>query len=210
MFFFVRYFIFFVGKPGQVIITLLFCLFFITSCASRDHIFQQLSPLPPEGICRVAVLPPVNRTEYLEGDILVYRVLQNNLTQRPGLLVSQEGDVRRQYHDARLQYGSVPTYEELRVIADRLGVQALILAEITGMHEINKGNLSFPALTGTVKLIDGRTGTTIWLSHQSSEGEQYRKVMHFGLVNTMTKLAGIVSDEIFDSWVKNGFGKCEN
>lgn len=186
----------------------MFCCLVAVSCAPKKHIFYQLAPLPTEGICQVAVLFPINMTDNDGGGILFYRVFQSHLHQLPGLNVSQEGDVRKQYKDLLLLYGAELTYEEIRVIASRLGVQALILAEITRMDETDSENRLLPALAVTVKLINARTGTIIWYSHLSRTGEQYRKVMHFGLVNTMTQLVAVVTKEIIDSWQEKGFGKC--
>ena len=164
------------------------------------------SPLPP--ICRIAVLPFVNHTDYDRGDLLVYRIFVAELNRRQGFTVVQEGDVRRIYRQMQLTPKESPGYEQTLVLADRLGVDALISGEIVAMHDEQRMKETEPVLAVDMKLLPAGA-TKPWLtSYHRRTGAEYRKVMHFGLVNTMTSLATVVSGEIVDAWLAKGLTPC--
>jgi hypothetical protein len=65
-----------------------------------------------------------------------------------------------------------------------------------------------PVLAVDMKLLPAGA-TKPWLtSYHRRTGAEYRKVMHFGLVNTMTSLAAVVSGEIVDAWLAKGLTPC--
>lgn len=162
----------------------------------------------PKPICRVAVLPFVNTTDYVQGDTIVYRIFVAELNRLAGFTVAQEGDVRRILRQMQLTPKEVPSYEQRRVLADRLGVDAIITGEIVAMHE-DEGTLETnPLLAVDLKLLATESNTTIITTYHSRRGKDYRKVMHFGLVNTITTLAVNVSDEILEIWSTKGVKPC--
>jgi len=164
--------------------------------------------LPQDTICRVAVLPFINNSEYNEGDLIAYRIFSSELVRTGKFQLAQEGDVRRIYQQLLLFPNQLPRLEQLRIIADRLDAQILITGTIVEMSEKNTGNNVNPTLTLNLQILDAESGRTLWLTHHKQEGKQYRKVMHFGLINTITGLVRIVSDEILELWYANGLKKC--
>jgi hypothetical protein len=66
-------------------------------------------------------------------------------------------------------------------------------------------------MTVYLEIVEADTGRTIvQINHQRS-GADYLKVMHFGLITTMTELSRAVSDEIINNLSAKGFeAKCLN
>lgn len=162
----------------------------------------------PKPICRIAVLPFVNTTDYVQGDVIVYRIFVAELNRLGGFTVAQEGDVRRIFRQMQLTPKEVPGYEQRHVLADRLGVDAIITGEIVAMHEEEGALETNPLLAVNLKLLTTESNTPMITTYHRRRGEDYRKVMHFGLVNTMTTLAVKVSDEILEIWFTKGVKPC--
>lgn len=183
-----------------------------TGCVSSSSApeLQSLHTSPAKPICRVAVLPFVNHTDYEQGDRIVYRIFVAELNRLGGFTVIQEGDVRKIFRQMKLSPKETPGYEQTLVLADRLGVDAMVSGEIVTMHEEQGAKETAPVLAVDMKLIPAGS-TRPWLTtYHRRSGEEYRKVMHFGLVNTMTALAALVSDEILDIWFTKGLIKCDS
>jgi len=162
----------------------------------------------PKPICKIAVLPFVNTTDYVQGDAIVYRIFVAELNRLGGFSVAQEGDVRRILRQMNLTPKEVPGYEQRLVLADRLGVDAIITGEIVAMHEDEGVQETNPLLAVDLKLLAMGSNTPVITTHHRRRGEDYRKVMHFGLVNTMTTLTVKVSDEILEIWFAKGVKPC--
>ena len=163
------------------------------------------TPLP---ICRIAVLPFVNNTDYVQGGAIVTRIFVAELNRLGGFTVVQEGDVRRILRQMQIAPKESPGYEQRRVLADRLGVDAIVSGEIVAMHEEVNTKETNPLLAVDLKLLAVGSNTPVITTYHSRRGEEYRKLMHFGMVNTMTSLAVMVSDEILEIWFAKGVKPC--
>ena len=94
--------------------------------------------------------------------------------------------------------------EKLRVIGNYLNVDVLIEGNIIELDEFEvKGN-TVPFMSVNIRLMDAATGRMLWSTYHRRVGEEYRKVMHFGMVNTVTRLAHRMSKEIIKRWIKEG------
>lgn len=162
----------------------------------------------PKPICKIAVLPFVNTTNYVQGDTIFYRIFVAELYRLGGFTVAQEGDVRRILRQMKVTPKEAPSYEQRLVLADRLGVDALITGEVIAMHEEEGLLETNPLLAVDLQLLATESNTPIITTYHRRRGEDYRKVMHFGLVNTMTSLAVKVSDEILEIWFAKGVKPC--
>lgn len=181
----------------------------LAGCGGHAPRVQALAPLPEQLSCRIAVLPMVNESDFDQGDILFYRVFVAELNKAGNFIVSQEGDVRDAYRQLRIHGGrNHPDTEQIRVIADRLNVQVLVLGNIIEMVEIDQDGHKSPLLSVRLQMLEANTGRTLSTTYHKRYGEQFRRVMHFGLVNTMTRLSHIVASEILTSWQKEGWGQC--
>lgn len=192
-----------------VIIPVLVCALVVAACVSSSPPdVQCLLKTPPRSICRIAVLPFVNHTGYSQGDLMLYRIFVAELNRRGGFTVIQEGDVRKIFRQMQLNPMESPGYEQTLVLADRLGVDAMISGEIVTMEEEAGMRETKPVLAVDMKVLPAGA-TRPWLTvHHRRTGAEYRKLLHFGLVNTMTSLAVLVSDEILDIWFAQGLTPC--
>lgn len=169
---------------------------------------QQLAR-PTTPICRIAVLPFVNQTDYGQGDIIFYRIFVAELSRRGGFTVVQEGDIRKIFRQMKLSPKDNPGHEQLTILADRLAVEAVISGEIVTMHEEQGTKETKPQLAVDLRLTPVGSAKPMFTTYHHRTGEDYRKVMHFGLINTMTDLAALVSDEILTLWQEKGLAPCD-
>jgi TolB-like protein len=190
-------------------IFLIILLAFLASCSQKRPNIIQLAPLP-DSICRVAVLPFINRTSYQDGDVVFYRVFLSMISEMNEFDIVPEGDIRRIYRQIRVAPGlRQPTYDQMRIIGDYLNADILISGTILQMKENVRSMEDIPYMTVNMEILDADSGTTIWSIYHDSNGEQYRKIMHFGLINTITQLTKQFSQEVLASWAAEGFkGKC--
>lgn len=183
-------------------------LFFVFSCSQKGPTLQKITQLPNGSLCRVAVLPFANNSGYAEADLIVYRIFSAELVRTGNFQLAQEGDIRGIFQQLMIYPNQTLRLEQLRIIADRLDAQILITGTIEEMSQKSSGNSLNPTLTIDLQIVEADSGRILWLTHHKSEGKQYRKVMHFGLVNTITELIRIVSNEIVELWYDNGLKKC--
>lgn len=195
-------------------IRVLFCLFIsvvLSACSGMDSptILKQ-GQLPDGGkICRIAVLPFVNQSEYGQAEDIFARVFSSELVNTGNYQVAQEGDVRKFYQQMQVLPNQGLSIEQLRALADRLGAQIIISGTVVEMKDRSDwGAVLEPSVAVVVRIIEGASGRTLWVTYIRREGEQYRKIMHFGLVNSITSLTKRVSSEIVEAWQKEGFYRC--
>jgi hypothetical protein len=179
-------------------------VFVLSGCGLPAPNLQQLAPIAQENICRMAILPFNNETSYGQGDIVIYRVFAAELSHMGNFMIVPEGDVHKVLHQMHIVPGRDLNIEQLRIVADRLQAQLLISANIIEMdEEVNAGGTN-PRLAVIFRIIDPESGRVLWVTYHRREGAQYRKIMHFGVVNTVTELVRRVSHEVVDYWFQVG------
>jgi len=185
-------------------------LFLSAACSSHLPNLEQLSPIPQD-VCRVVVLPFLNESDYMDGQLLLYRVFVSELVRSGNFILPLEGDVRKTFREIGLPYTEKMDLNQIRMIADRLDVDLVISGQIVEMEATQKGsNAVNPLLAVYFQIFSPDSGMIIWTTYHRREGLYYQKVMHFGVVNTITELARIISIEVMDQWYKNGLTPCEN
>jgi len=162
----------------------------------------------PEPLCRIAVLPLINTTKYQQGGTIVSRILSGELNRRGGFTLAQEGDVRRLLRQMQIAPKESPNPEQRRVLAERLGVEAIVVGEIITMHEEVGSPETNPQLALNLQLWAVDSKRPLITTYYSRRGADYRTVMHFGLINTMTSLAVKMADEIIEIWQAKGVKSC--
>ena len=172
---------------------------------------MKMAPLPDGGrVCQVAVLPFANQTRYSGGGPLLTRVFTSQFISSEVGQVALEGDVRKILMQLRVLPGQTPNIDQLKALADRLGVQFVIIGEIMEMRDKDRyGRRLDPALAVIVRIVDADSGRTFWTTYLKREGKNYQKIMHWGLENTITGLTDRVSKEIITAWRDGGLNKCE-
>ncbi len=162
--------------------------------------------MPEDGLCRVAVLPFTNGSDFRDGGVLLYRVFTAELAGQQDFELSQEGDIRAAYRQVRVSpYFGRLTFDQLRIIGDYLNVDVLIVGHISEMEEKMIKGKSIPFMTISLELRDAQTGRTLSSVHHRRDGNDYLKVMHFGIVTTTTELSHLISKEIIGDLAAKGF-----
>ncbi len=178
----------------------------LVSCASKSPSIQQHVSLSDKAVCRVAVLLFTNASGYRDGDVLFYRVFTAELARLQDFELVQEGDIRAAYRQIRVNPNTDRlSFDQLRIIGDYWDVQVAIQANILEMGEKYLQGKNFPFMTVRMDLIDAVTGRKLSTIHHQRSGEDYLKVMHFGLVSTTTELSHLISQEIINDLTTKGF-----
>lgn len=190
---------------------ILLCGLLGSGCAGsgRLPLHQQVAPLPSGSICRVAVLPFQNDSDFKFADTLVSRVFSAQLQASGDYLIVQDGDIKKIYQQMHILPGRVPTLEQLQIIANRVNAQALITGIVMEMRE-NRGehNTVNPLIVEEIQLRDGSSGETLWTVFHRRQGIDYQKTMHFGTIHTVTGLSRQMAEEIINLWFKKGLTQC--
>lgn len=190
------------------LVIFLWTVFALTGCGVKKPYVQEFSARGPADRQNIAVLPFVNRSGFPQGEKILYRLFLVGLVQQCNWHVALEGDVFKVYRQMRLKPWDIPDVEQLRVIAVRLGVDTLIVGEVLEMDEkVTQSGVS-PALSFQVRVYDGKSGLLQWSSLYRREGGDYQKVMHFGMVNTVSELGKKMVQEILGVWREKGLLAC--
>lgn len=176
-----------------------------SGCAANKPNLQRLTPLPAGKICRVAVLPFIDNSEFDQGGLVVTRVFTAEFARRGNYMVLPEGDVRNVYRHLRIPPGKMPDVEQIQILGNQMEAQLIVVGNIYDMEErTTDGYTANPVLALNLQLLDPKSGNIIWTTYHRREGAQYRTFMHFGLINTISELARRVSQEILEQWFSAG------
>ena len=184
--------------------------FLLSGCGTQVPIHRQLAPLPAGPICRVAVLPFINDSDYPLGDAIVNKVFATNFHKTGNYLILQEGDILKVYQQLQILPGIAPTLEQFQIIADRVNAQLLISGIVLEMREDRgeHGTL-IPVIIMEAQIRDGRNGEVLWTTLHRRQGSDYKKTMHFGTIHSVTGLSSQMAEEIINLWYKKGLKQCD-
>jgi len=171
---------------------------------------RQMAPMPPGPICRVAIVPFLNDSDFPLGDAIVQKVFTAQFQESGNYLVIQEGDILKIYQQLHLLPGVTPTPEQLQIVASRVNAQVLITGTVLEMRE-NRGEHGSvdPVLAVELQIRDGRSGDSLWTAYHRREGNDYQKAMHFGTIHTIPGLSRQMAVEIINLWQKKGLAQCD-
>ena len=191
-------------------LVMLFGVFFLNGCGTQMPLYRQLAPLPADPVCRVAVLPFLNDSDFPLGDAIVSKVFTMQFQDSGNYLVIQEGDILKVYQQLHILPGVAPTLDQLQIIANRVNAQLLITGIILEMREDRgeHGTVN-PMLIMDIQIRDGRSGETLWNTFHRRQGTDYKKTMHFGTIHTVTGLSRQMAEEIINLWFKKGLTQCD-
>lgn len=180
----------------------------LVGCGSKRPYLQEFSAAPYGSVCSVAVLPFGNKSGYRQANRIFYRIFSTEMIKFGGWHVALEGDVRQLYRQLHLKPWEAPNIEQIRVIASRLGVERVIAGDVLAMEEKVSKEFVNPSIEVQVRVYDGASGKLLLSTLHRREGKEYRTMMHFGLINTVTNLGRRVAQEILELWKKKGFSPC--
>ena len=122
-------------------------------------------------VCRVAVLPFANDSDYPLGDVMVKKIVMAELQEAGDYQVLQEGDVAKTFQQLRIYPGRMPNLEQMQIIADRLNAEILITGIILEMREDPWQYATInPKIVMEIQIRDGRNGETLWTAYHNRQG----------------------------------------
>jgi len=186
-------------------------LFFLAGCGFRETLpyHRVMAPFPTGQVCRVAVLPFANDSDFPLGDVMVKKIVMAELQDTGGYQVLQEGDIANTYQQLRLYPGRMPSLEQMQIIADRLDAEVLVTGIILEMREDPWRNATInPKIVMEIQIRDGRNGETLWTAYHNRQGADYTKTMHFGTIHSLAGLSRQMVQEIITLWYEKGLPQC--
>ena len=94
-----------------------------------------MADLPEGPICRVAVLPFLNKSAFPQAEIIVNKVFAAQLQTMSNYIFIQEGDVLAIYRKMHILPMRKPSREQLQIIASRIGAQLMFTGTVVEMRE---------------------------------------------------------------------------
>ncbi|WP_158508714.1 hypothetical protein [Thermosulfidibacter takaii] len=186
----------------------MFTSFLLFACGGKFPIVYKSQSLKKKRVCKLAVLPFYDETRYPMGGLFLYRIFIAKLVERNKYDVVTEGDVRRIMIQQKLLPGETPGLEFYLAIVENLGVDAVITGRVVEMEEVKEKHEVIPKLAFWLEVRDARNGEVLWSTYHKRSGEYYRKIMHFGVIHTLTALAAKMFDEVLDEWEKEVLEEC--
>jgi hypothetical protein len=201
------------GPAGRGLVLLLAGLacwaLLLPGCGGRRPHVQEFSALPAGAEARtIAVLPFANRSGYDQGGKIAQRLLVGELVRHCDWRLALEGDILKIYRQMRLRPWEIPSIEQLRVMAARLGADLLVAGEVLEMEEKAADGGASPLFAVQLRVYDGSSGLLLWSTLHRRQGSDYQQVMHFGMVNTVSAVGRKTTEEIVREWQKRGVLAC--
>ena len=130
-------------------------------------------------IKKVAVLPFENVTADRAAGDKVQKVFLVELLSMEVFEVTEPGQVTKVLRSERLETDALGT-DELKRIGKALGVDGLFLGSVVDFSETRTGSTSAPEVTVNLRLVETRSGVTVWTSGHTSAGATVSKRL-FGI-----------------------------
>lgn len=198
--------------PGLLLCLLVLLLPAQYGCAAKNTYpnLQEVAPATDTSFCRVAILPFLNSSAFAQADKIASRIFQAELARKINGITLPEGDILRLYQQLRLYTYQQPDSEHIRIIRERLNADVIISGSVTEMKETPSADGINPVVAVQFTVHDARTGKMLAIIHHRRDGDYYRKIMHFGKVNTITQLTKLVFEEAISLCLQNGLFSCQS
>ncbi|AJF07354.1 hypothetical protein GSUB_13395 [Geoalkalibacter subterraneus] len=189
--------------------TALLILSSLCGCAGQRMPQTRMSAMAETDICRIAIMPFENRTRDDRAATMAYRVLMAELIGSGQLEVEPEGDVGLFRLRHRLFPGERLLPDQYADLARQMKVDAIVRGRITDIgYDSSRGERDIPYIALQLDLFDVRRGHPVLNTIHRRYGDEYRKMMHFGVITTTTGLMARMSQEIIADWSEKGVGNC--
>jgi len=190
-------------------LTALLILSSLCGCAGQRMPQTRMSAMAQTDICRIAIMPLENRTRDDQAATMAYRVFMAELIGSGQLEVEPEGDVGLFRLRHRLFPGEMLLPDQYADLARQMKVDAIVRGRISDIgYDNSRGERDIPYIALQFDLFDVRRGHPVLNTIHRRYGDEYRKMMHFGVITTTTGLMGRMSQEIIADWLEKGVGNC--
>ena len=168
------------------------------------------APRPEASLCRVAVLPLLNETEVGMASSLCYRTMVTELIAAPQIQVCNPADIkhilrRREIFPSDIYSAPGQVLEE---IAQELHLDGYIRAKVLSFEMIRSGSMGeIPHVALQLELLQA-DGSLVSQMFCQRRGDDYIKVLHYGIIRTYTGLLVRMMEEIIAQWAEQGQIEC--
>ncbi len=181
----------------------LILLISLSSCFRKGIITKELTSKRLK-VCKIAVFPFYNLTKYEKLSDMLVQMFTIDMV-RESIEVVEPGLVKNFLFRERILNPLYINAEILKKFKYETGADIVIGGQIIKASQVGDN-------VKLVLLIWARstsTGDFIWYTFYRREGEDYRKVFHFGKISSLSALAQRMVEEIIKDWKNRGFLKCE-
>lgn len=184
---------------------------FLAGCApAPDSVYTV--PKPQTRLCRVALLPLLNESEDFTATALCYRTMLTELMAAPEVQISNPTDMknilrRREIFPSSIYAASPQVLEE---IAAELDVDGYIRGKILTYEQRHVGRSGkVPYISLQLELLQ-TDGSLVSQLFYARSGDEYRSLMHYGVIRTYTGLLARMMEEIIQRWDEQGQIGCNS
>jgi len=177
----------------------------LLGCSHQQSLHTRIMAGVETNMCSVVLLPFENWTRKQEVALLAETLFSSQLLQAGTFNLVQGGDVGMFFLRQRLRPGSQLFKQHLTDMASQLNVDVVIQGRVVDAGSVRQsGGTKVPFLSLAFNVYDAQTGTLVLNTVHQRKGDDYRKVMHFGVETTLSGLAQKMSQEIIEDWFSKG------
>lgn len=198
-------------RGWQLLLLLLVLFSLVTvSCSSPQRTITRVAGGKLRAqVCRVVLLPFVNESQSQELDIQAYRIFMAEIVKSGIFKVVPEGDLKHFLCRNRITTDAIWDKELVASLSRQLEVDGALVVYIRDSN-LSRGSYgskdTFVSLQ--VELHDARTGRLLLSSFLRRSGVEYTKMLHFGVIDTVSGLLQKMAQEIIEVWSEEDISGC--
>jgi curli biogenesis system outer membrane secretion channel CsgG len=198
----------FLFRKSVFLFGFLFCLVSLFCCGTTSRVY--LNPQTDLGyIKRIAVLPFENLTGEKYGGEKISQAFIAELLIAGDFDVVEPGEVAKimlTNGNGMVQVGPEGGMHldagKLQKITGQLNCQAVVIGAVTSYEMVRVGSEQYPQISLNVRLVDGKTGTIIWMSTFTKRGGPGVPFIGFGEKYTLSELTQDICKDIVNTLSK--------
>ncbi len=160
-------------------------------------------------VCRVVLLPFVNESRSEQLDIQAYRIFLAEIVKSGVFTVTPEGDLRDFFYRNRISPQTIWDRKLIATLSQQLDVDGALVVYIRDSNLVRGSYGSKQTFVSLqVELHDARSGKLILSNFLRRRGSDYIKVLHFGVIDTVSGLLQRMAQEIIEIWNEEGVSGC--
>ena len=160
-------------------------------------------------LCRIVLLPFINESQSEQLDIQAYRIFLAEIVKSRVFTVIPEGDLKDFFFRNRISRQTIWDRKLIATLSQQLAVDGALVVFIRDSNLVRGSDGSKQTFVSLqVELHDARSGKLILSSFLRRRGSDYTKVLHFGVVDTVSGLLQRMAREIIEIWEEKGVSGC--
>ncbi|MBN2808877.1 MAG: hypothetical protein JXR80_05225 [Deltaproteobacteria bacterium] len=155
-------------------------------------------------------MPFVNESRSPQLSTQAYRIFFSEIVGSSLFRVEPEGDLQLFLYRNRIRPDTIWNRDLFVALAQQLEVDGVVIAYIRESNLVAGASGSRNAYVSLqVELHDARSGRLVLSSFLRRTGDDYTKVLHFGVVDTVSGLLQKMAKEIINEWREKGVSGCQ-